>query len=37
MYGADTLLVRPRGALDTLPAQLHDALSTVLREARADG
>ena len=37
MYGSDTLLVRPRGALDTLPAQLHDVLATVLREARADG
>ena len=37
MYGSDTLLVRPRGALDTLPAQLHDVLSTVRREARADG
>ncbi len=37
MYSSDALLVRPRGALDTLPAQLHDVLCTVVREARADG
>ena len=37
MYDGQTLLVRAHGSLASLPGELHDAVSQVLEEARANG